>query len=165
MTPSHARKRSRKYRHHISSVLVQGQPELAGSVRRVPAAEIENVVICAVRQHMKLPANVTDGDFIKTHVARVEIQSNRLAIKINTPTQPTNTRRAAGTQKAANTIYVPWRKLPFKRKRVIIVPKAVTSEDVRPIRANRATFDASTVPSAKCGQLHTHRYTKGGRQR
>ena len=41
MTPSHVRKRGIKYRYYLSSALLQGQPERAGGVRRVPAAEIE----------------------------------------------------------------------------------------------------------------------------
>ena len=41
MTPSHARKRGMKYRYYLSSALLQGQPERAGAVNRIPAAEIE----------------------------------------------------------------------------------------------------------------------------
>src|SRR5205823_555983 len=41
MSPSHARKRGIKYRYYLSSALLQNQIEQVGSVRRVPAAEIE----------------------------------------------------------------------------------------------------------------------------
>src|SRR6185312_11384297 len=37
MTPSHARKGGIKYRYYLSSVLLQGLAERAGSRRRVPA--------------------------------------------------------------------------------------------------------------------------------
>jgi site-specific DNA recombinase len=50
MTPSHARKNGKRYRYYISSPLIQGQAERAGSVRRVPASEIETLVIDAVRK-------------------------------------------------------------------------------------------------------------------
>ena len=40
MTPSHARKRGIKYRYYISSALLQGHAELAGTVSRIPATEI-----------------------------------------------------------------------------------------------------------------------------
>src|SRR5262245_52412585 len=36
MTPSHARKRGIKYRYYLSSVLLQGQPERAGSISGCP---------------------------------------------------------------------------------------------------------------------------------
>ena len=53
MSPSHARKGGIKYRYYLSSALLQGAAERAGSVRRVPAAEIEALVIRSVREHLK----------------------------------------------------------------------------------------------------------------
>src|SRR6266853_5436994 len=52
MTPSHVRKGGIKYRYYLSSPLLHGQPGRAGSVRRVPAAEVEARVACAVREHL-----------------------------------------------------------------------------------------------------------------
>ena len=53
MSPSHARKGGIKYRYYLSSALLHGAAERAGSVRRVPAAEIEALVIKSVREHLK----------------------------------------------------------------------------------------------------------------
>ena len=39
MSPSHASKRGIKYRYYLSSALIQGRPNKAGSIRRVPAPE------------------------------------------------------------------------------------------------------------------------------
>ena len=61
MTPSHAHKRGIKYRYYISSALVHGQPELAGSVSRIPAAEIDDLVIRSVRDHLDQSADIADG--------------------------------------------------------------------------------------------------------
>jgi site-specific DNA recombinase len=52
MSPSHARKRGLKYRYYLSSALLQGAAERAGSVRRVPAAEIEALVIRSVQDSL-----------------------------------------------------------------------------------------------------------------
>ena len=52
MTPSHARKGAIKYRYYISSALVQGQAEQAGTVSRVPANEIEALVARSIRDHL-----------------------------------------------------------------------------------------------------------------
>jgi site-specific DNA recombinase len=52
MTPSHVRKRGIKYRYYLSSALLQGQPERAGGVSRIPAAESEAVVVRSVRDHL-----------------------------------------------------------------------------------------------------------------
>ena len=68
MSPSHARKRGIKYRYYLSSVLLEGRPDHSGSVRRVPAVEIEALVIRSVREHLK-PAGPTDErELITTHV-------------------------------------------------------------------------------------------------
>ena len=52
MTPSHVRKRGIKYRYYISSALLQGQAEQAGSVSRIPADEIEALVVKSVQGHL-----------------------------------------------------------------------------------------------------------------
>src|SRR5205823_5498851 len=51
MSPSHARKGGVKYRYYLSSALLQGMAGGAGSVCRVPAADIEALVVRSVRGH------------------------------------------------------------------------------------------------------------------
>src|ERR1700752_3991009 len=67
MTPSHARKGGIKYRYYLSSPLLHRQPGHVGSVRRVPAAEIEALVGCAVREHLGDPTESEDRDLIRNH--------------------------------------------------------------------------------------------------
>ena len=52
MTPSHAVKNGVRYRYYISSALVQGQSDKAAKVDRVPATEIEKLILGAVRKHL-----------------------------------------------------------------------------------------------------------------
>ena len=80
MSPSHARKGGVKYRYYLSSALLQGMAGSAGSVRRVPAADIEALVIRSVREHLKPVAPIDDRSLIDTHVARVEVQPEQLVI-------------------------------------------------------------------------------------
>jgi hypothetical protein len=80
MSPSHARKGGYKYRYYLSSALLQGTAERAGSVRRVPATEIEALVIGAVREHLKPSGKIDDRSLINTHVARVEVRPEELVI-------------------------------------------------------------------------------------
>ena len=82
MTPSHVRKRGIKYRYYLSSALLQGQPERAGAVSRIPAAEIEGLVLRSVREHLNQSAEIEDTDLINTHVVRVEVQSDQLVIEL-----------------------------------------------------------------------------------
>ena len=79
ISPRTAKKGSMHYRYYVSSVLVQGRRSQAGSIARVPACEVEAVVLDALRaaypvdsdrlvassrrgQREILPATRTHGD-------------------------------------------------------------------------------------------------------
>src|SRR5246127_1526801 len=82
MTPSHARKGGMKYRYYLSSALLHGAANRAGSVSRVPAAEIEALVISTLREHLDpLPA-IDNRALINDFVERVDIQQERLVIQL-----------------------------------------------------------------------------------
>jgi hypothetical protein len=40
MSPSHSRKGSTRHLYYVSTALIQGRPQTAGSVARVPAAKV-----------------------------------------------------------------------------------------------------------------------------
>jgi site-specific DNA recombinase len=82
MTPSHARKRGIKYRYYISSALLQGETEQAGTVSRIPANEIEAIVVKSVRHHVNGPKDIEDTVVIRDHLARVEVQPGQLVIEL-----------------------------------------------------------------------------------
>jgi site-specific DNA recombinase len=120
MSPSHARKNNVKYRYYLSSALLQGTAARAGSVRRVPATAIETLVIKSVRDHLKPSEPIDDRSLINTYVARVEVQPDQLIIQLAKP---------------PNTLAVPWRKIPSKRRREILLPEGIHPEQARPIRS------------------------------
>jgi len=141
MSPSHASKRGIKYRYYLSSALLQGRPASAGSVRRVPAAKIEALVINSVRDRLKQSTSTDDLDnrsFIASHVARVEVRSDELVIQL--VRAQTSKRRA----KNDNTLCVPWHKQLPTRRRELLLPHTVQLQHARPIRSEtRATLVAS----------------------
>jgi len=139
MSPSHARKRAIKYRYYLSSVLLQGQTDRAGSVRRVPAVEVEALVAKSVREYLKLDATVDDREIVHAHVARVEVQRGQLIIKLNRG-QKTIRERTKGN----GVLRVHWHKMPSKRRREVLLPAAIQPQHARPIRSEtRATLIAS----------------------
>jgi site-specific DNA recombinase len=139
MTPSHARKGATKYRYYLSSVLLQGQSEQAGSMRRVPAAEIQALVAKSVREHLELADSVDDRSLIDDQVARVEVRPDQLLIELINPKG--NNRKSARSRKVLN---VPWHKTPSKKRREILVPATIQPQHARPIRSEtRATLIAS----------------------
>jgi DNA invertase Pin-like site-specific DNA recombinase len=137
MSPSHARKGRIKYRYYLSSALLQGAAERAGSVRRVSAGEIEAVVIRSVREHLKTLEPIDDASLIKQNVARVEVQPEQLVIQLAGP-------QGADAQMAASdsALRVPWRKTMSTRRREIVLPEG--TYHARPMRSEtRATLVAA----------------------
>ena len=82
MSPTHARKAGVKYRYYLSSALLNGAAERAGSVARVPAAEVEAVVVKSVREHVRSQQAIDDRILIEAHVVRVEVHTDHLIIKL-----------------------------------------------------------------------------------
>src|SRR5207249_3352617 len=103
MTPSHVRKRGIKYRYYLSSALLQGQPERAGAVSRIPAAEIEGLVTRSVREHLNQTTEIEDAVLINTHVAGIDAQSDQLATELSNA-------KGIGSKRvrSRNRLKVPW---------------------------------------------------------
>src|SRR5665213_528918 len=83
MTPSYASKKGQRYRYYLSSVLSQGRAGHAGSVRRIPAPEVEALVIDAVRKRLKESIPAIDCDLVSTNVGRVEVHADKIVIKLS----------------------------------------------------------------------------------
>jgi site-specific DNA recombinase len=93
MTPSHAVKNGVRYRYYISAALIQGQPDKAATVNRVPAAEIETLIISALRKHFARESNnkgeaqgsrsLNDKDLVSTRIARVDVKPDHLAVRLS----------------------------------------------------------------------------------
>ena len=115
MSPSHVRKGGLKYRYYLSSALFHGAAERAGSVRRVPAADIEALVIRSVREHLKPSQEIDDRSLVHTHVARVEVQPEQLVIQLAEA-------QGSDRQKAASNaaLQVSWQKTISRRRRAIL---------------------------------------------
>ena len=165
MTPTYAVKKRVRYRYYISAPLVQGQPEKAAKINRVPAAEVDRLIIAAVRKHLEVRAErvvpegsnpITDVDLIATHITRVDVKQDHLAIHLAIMSEEPNetqkdittpeckngnnrTQPVVGDERnhpQANILVVAWKKPPSKKPREIIPPAAHSShQDQRPIRA------------------------------
>ena len=137
MTPSHARRGNVKYRYYLSSALLQGTAESAGSVRRVPATDVEALVIKSVREHLKPSQPIDDRSLISTRVARVEVQPKQLVIHLTEPKATANRRKT----RANGALRVPWQKTLSTRRREILLPEGMPPQHARPIRSEtRATL-------------------------
>jgi DNA invertase Pin-like site-specific DNA recombinase len=132
MSPSHTRKNGVRYRYYTSLALLQGRSKQAGSIHRVPAAELESTVAAAVRAHLKLDAKVSQADVIKAHVGRVEVRPQRLIIGLR-EVDP----KGGRVSKKPKDLDVAWTKPPSKKRREILLPTSTPAEArTRPIRAD-----------------------------
>jgi site-specific DNA recombinase len=141
MSPSHARKHGIKYRYYLSSALLDGRPTKAGSTPRVPAVEIETLVVKAVREQLRLNGPSDDAGIVKTHVVRVEVQADRLCIQLAATQKSKRGRPSIG-----HPLQIPWHKTSSVRRREILLPDggSLQTLDSRPIRSEtRATLVAS----------------------
>ena len=107
-------------------------------MRRICAPRIGNCHRGAghhsVRDHLKPAAPIDDRSLINTHVARVEVQPDQLIIQLAEP---------------PNTLAVPWRKIPTKRRREILLQEGIRPEQARPIRSETR---ARLVAAIACGR-------------
>jgi site-specific DNA recombinase len=132
MSPSHARKGNVKYRYYLSSALLQGTAARAGSVRRVPATAIEALVIQSVRDHLRPSQPIDDRSLVLSHVARVEVQLDKLVIQL---AEAPKTKANRKQPRLDSTLKIPWRKTPARRRREILLPEGIRPEHARPIRS------------------------------
>jgi hypothetical protein len=128
MSPSHSRKGSARYDYYVSSALIQGQPQSAESVARVPAAKVEAVVLDAVRRHIGDDAPIDNTEPITTYVRRIEVKRTEIAIWL------LNEDNASDDDLLVLT--VPWSKTPHRRHRDVIAPEGLSRAGALPIRSD-----------------------------
>ena len=87
------------------------------------------MVVKSVRDYLNPPQPIDDRSLVHTHVARVEVQPDRLVIQLAEP---------------PSTLEVPWQKTPARRHREILLPEGILPQQARPIRSEtRARLVAS----------------------
>ncbi len=129
MTPSHTVKNGVRYRYYISSALIQGQPDKAAKLNRVPATEIERLIVSAVRKHLVGESNnkveeqsshsLNDKELIAANVARVDVKRDHLAIHLSAKSEQdgaaTDRRHSAHDDAyPTHALIVPWKKNSVK---------------------------------------------------
>jgi hypothetical protein len=127
MTPSYSCKKGVRHRYYVSRALLAGQKDAAGSDPRVPAAQIETLVVDAARSNMigKSCAG-TESDARETlrAVRRIEISEGALSIEM------------AGTENDDGAMLeIPWKPRPGRPKREVLEPASGIVGDERPIRS------------------------------
>src|SRR5215831_11628944 len=102
MSPTHANKGGARYRYYVSQAVLQNKPQPSGLVGRVPAAEIEALVVAALRSHLsassageQLPDN--DRDLLERYLERVTLTPNHLELRLRQIIEPAQAHDPANT--------------------------------------------------------------------
>ncbi len=123
MSPTYAIKKGLRYRYYVSTMLVQGRKSEAGSVARVPATELERIVVDAITATASEDP-VSDRDRITTGIERVVVGKGQVEVHLT---------EAVVADGRPNPIVIAWSPQPMRRKREIIGPSGESAS--RPIRA------------------------------
>ena len=87
MTPSHANKKGVRYRYYVSHAVLQKRKQDAGSVVRVPASDVETMVVNGVRAHLaeaniEVPAPTAERDVVEQYVERVVLKPDAIEVSL-----------------------------------------------------------------------------------
>jgi site-specific DNA recombinase len=139
MSPSHSNKLGVRYRYYVSHAILQRRKAEAGSVTRLPAAEIETLVLDGVRIHCapmgqtEDPTAITDRDLIERHVHSVTVKPQALEVCLllasdsSVPTEEPNLNDPTTDQlpRTATIITLPWTAPSFAAvKGIVHAPSA-----------------------------------------
>jgi DNA invertase Pin-like site-specific DNA recombinase len=133
MSPTHTNKCGARYRYYVSHAVLQKKPRAPGSVSRVPAAEIEALVLAALRSHLnasgagqQMPDD--DCDLVERHVERVTLTANHAELRVRQIVEAAQAHDPANNSSGhpianVTTIAVPWTSpIPAAVKGIIHVP-------------------------------------------
>ena len=150
MVPTHATKAGVRYRYYVSTPFLHGEAKTAsaGSVSRVPAADIEDVIVGSLKKHLAAnqvkSATVTlplgDRDALAQIVAGIVVHRDRLIIRL----------KSDGADEAFDgpddqSLTIPWQKPPSKRSRRILLPHNASRSDVQPEQFERRARLVSAI--------------------
>jgi len=150
MVPTHATKAGVRYRYYVSTPFLHGEAKTAsaGSVSRIPAADIEDIVVKFLKEHLaaKRDESTTSavrledcGDLTRL-VAEIVVHKDELVVRLKSD----NTDDASDCPDD-RSLSIPWQKPPSKRSRQILLPHDASRSDVRPEQFERRARLVSAI--------------------
>jgi len=150
MVPTHATKAGVRYRYYVSTPFLHGEAKTAsaGSVARVPAADIEAVVVKLLKEHLatkqdrSTTSNVLSEDrgAVAQLVAGIVVYEDRLVVRLKSENadEPSDS-------PDDRSLTSPWQKPPSKRSREILLPHNASRSKVRPEQFERRARLVSAI--------------------
>jgi DNA invertase Pin-like site-specific DNA recombinase len=150
MDPTHATKAGVRYRYYVSTPFLHGEAKTAsaGSVTRVPAADVENIIAKSLKEHLAAKEDESttrvarSGDRIALakRIAGIVVHKDRLIVRLTSPNA-----EEAPDSADDRLISIPWQKPPSKKSRQILLPHGASRREVRPEQFERRVRLVSAI--------------------
>jgi hypothetical protein len=158
MVPTHATKAGVRYRYYVSTPVLHGEAKTAsaGSVSRVPAADIEDTVVKCLKEHLaarqdkSTTGGVRLGDrgAVAQLIASIAVCKDRLIVRFKSDHAD-----EASDSPDDRSLTIPWQKPPSKRPRQILLPHKRSRSEVRPEQFERRARLVSAIARAVGGWM------------
>jgi site-specific DNA recombinase len=150
MIPTHATKAGIRYRYYASAPVLHGEAKTApaGSVARVPAADIEETVLKSLEGHFAAQQDgstskalqLRDRQALVRSVAGIVVHTDKLVVRLKSDYTDDEPDRSDDP-----SLTIPWQKPPSKRSRQILLPHNVSRWDVQPEQFERRARLVSAI--------------------
>jgi DNA invertase Pin-like site-specific DNA recombinase len=150
MIPTHATKAGIRYRYYVSTHVLHGEAKTAsaGSVSRIPAPDIEDIVVKLLKDHLAAEQDgattsvmpLGDRGDLAQLVAGIVVHKDRLIVRLKSDHAD-----EVSDCPDDRSLSIPWRKPPSKRSRQILLPHNASRSDVRPEQFERRAHLVSAI--------------------
>src|SRR5258708_4982684 len=150
MVPTHATKAGVRYRYYVSTPFLHGEAKTAsaGSVSRIPAADIEDVIVKSLKEHLASKQDKSTigavrigvrGDIAQL-IAGIVVYKDRLIVQLKSDNAD-----EASDCADDQSLSIPWQKPPSKRSRETLLPHNASRSKVRPQQFERRAALVSAI--------------------
>jgi site-specific DNA recombinase len=154
MIPTHATKAGIRYRYYASAPVLHGEAKTAsaGSVSRVPAADIEDAVLKSLEAHFAAQQDgstpsamqLRDRVALAQLVAKISVHRDKLVVRLKSDYTDDEPDRADDP-----SLTIPWQKPPSKRSRRILLPHNASRREVQPEQFERRARLVSAIAKGR----------------
>src|SRR5258706_14875653 len=149
MVPTHATRAGVRHRYYVSMPFLHGEAKTAsaGSISRVPAADIEDTVVKFLKEHLVAQQDGATSRAVHLAapsdpaelVARVVVHPDPLVVRFKSHTDE------GSDSSDDRSLTIPWQKPPSRRNPPILPPPNTTRNDVRPEQFERRARLVSAI--------------------
>src|SRR6266436_2487804 len=150
MVPTHATKAGVRYRYYVSTPFLHGEAKTAsaGSVSRIPAADIEDVIVKSLKEHLAAKQDkstigavrIGDRGDLAQLIAGIVVYKDRLIVQLKS-----DNAYEASDCADDQSLSIPWQKPPSKRSRETLLPHNASRSKVRPQQFERRAGLVSAI--------------------